>query len=55
MNVHPIVLHIDDGPTARWAFVQSSVETADGGVAIVSELTFGVGVVNDQGEARTCP
>src|SRR6478735_3605501 len=48
----PVVLHIDDQPAPRRSFVQGLVELSDMGLAIIGIFPLGVGVVNDEREAR---
>lgn len=49
----PVVLHAHDRPTPLFGFVPAPVELADRRFAIISELAFGVGVVDEEAEAKT--
>jgi hypothetical protein len=43
----PVVLHADDGPASCSGLIETSVELADMGIAVVGPLTFSVGVVDE--------
>src|SRR5439155_19883009 len=48
----PIVFHAYDGPAFGVGFVESFVEPADAGVAVVGPFTLRVGMVDVKTEAR---
>jgi hypothetical protein len=51
-NGRPIVLHARDRPTFRLRFVETLVELADLGLAVVGPIALGVGVVYVEAESR---
>jgi len=52
VNDSPVPLHVDDHPSALRGFIQTAHELPDVGIAVVRPLAFGVGVMNDDAEAR---
>ncbi len=48
----PVVLHAHDCPAFRGRGVERLVELADGGIAVVSPLPYGIGVVNKKGQSE---
>ena len=48
----PVGFHVDDGPAFGGGFVEGFVEFADAGGTVVGVFAFGVGVVDEEGEAR---
>jgi hypothetical protein len=53
-NGFPITLHFHYSPTFGGGFVQPVGELSDVGSAVVSDLSFSIGVVDIETEARTC-
>src|ERR1700733_13800459 len=51
----PVVLHIHNDPSSRRGCIERLVELPHGGLAVVSPLPFGIGVMHDKAKAGTTP
>src|SRR6185503_522871 len=54
-NAVPIILHADDRPAFGLRFVECLIKTAEPSLAVVCPLAHGVGMMDNEGEARATP
>ena len=51
-NLLPVLLHIHDGPAAPLGLLESFVESTNGRLRIICILALGIGMMDDEPEAR---